>query len=93
VLLKDEMEYKTKKELEEKYRLLKYQDKPETDYGRGSDPHFRVLSKLYSLLPEWLSILRDHFRKVYDPGKTMPRDKKVRNNGYYYLSHFDGYSA
>ena len=77
------MEYKAKKGLEEKYRLLKYQDKAEMDYGRGFDPHFRVLSKLYSLLPEWLSILRDHFRKVYDSRKPEPMDKKAGNKYYY----------
>jgi len=67
------MEYKTRKELEEKYKLLRYEEK----YQEKAREDEAILkqelsgkSSLDYLLPEWIRILKNYFRKVYDPQKA-----------------------
>ncbi len=68
------MEYKTRKELEEKYKLLRYGEKYQ---GKAKineailKQEIKARDNLDYLLPEWISILKRYFRKAYDPQKTQ----------------------
>jgi hypothetical protein len=67
------MEYKTRKELEEKYKLLRYEEKYQ-EKARVDETIFeqelKVRDNIDSLLPEWIRILKSYFRKAYDPQKA-----------------------
>jgi len=67
------MEYKTRKELEEKYKLLRYEGKYQekakvNDMVREQELNGK--NSLDYLLPEWVRILKRYFRKAYDPQKA-----------------------
>jgi len=67
------MEYKTRKELEEKYKLLRYEEKYQEGAkanGTALEQELKVKENIDSLLPEWIRILKRYFREAYDPRKA-----------------------
>jgi len=67
------MQYKTKKELEEKYKLLRYEEKYQEKAKVNEailEQELKARDNIDSLLPEWIRILRSYFRKAYDPEKA-----------------------
>lgn len=62
------MEYKTRKELEEKYKLLRYEKKYQEKAKANEailEQELKVRDNIDSLLPEWIRILKRYFRKDY----------------------------
>jgi len=67
------MEYETRKELEEEYKLLRYENKyrEKAKVNEAVLEHeLKVRDYLQYLLPKWVSILKSYFRKAYDRQKA-----------------------
>ena len=76
------MEYKTTKELEEKYKLLRYegryQEKAKVDHAI-LEHELETKNSLDYLLPEWICILKRYFSKAYGPRKPFCRELKEKD--------------
>lgn len=62
------MEYETRKELEEKYKLLRYEEKYREKAKANEailEQGLKVRHNIDYLLPEWIRILKRYFRKAY----------------------------